>query len=549
MVSIPEVLHEDIPNAVKEHEPMIVCHFSKDELTALDRLQGGVNIDESTGLREYSELSDKIKNPEVKKFLDNLFFDIENDNLPENLKLLKENTPKFPKKYIKDPADYSPEIQAIEQEGEGGDDELALVPESLADYLDSIRGYTDRNPHTGLRQYKFFKELLRAAGQIGGAIVGGPIGAMVGGGLAHKITGGKFGHGIKNGLFTGLGMQFGPKILQGASDMFGGGTGMFDKLGNAFGLGGGNSPGGIAYSYADGSGANMVGNTGAKLGVPTGKGALLNSISPAQASAGGNSSGFLGNLFGGEEGKGGGLLGNLFGGNSPLGKKFNLLDADAIGANYKQYKKGSRDMKAREERDLKQRQEDYQNLNNQFMGFKSYGLPSYSSNNYNSEGPYQSFMKTGGHATYKAKPNVKDRLLPNKSFLIKGPGKGQDDLINTKLREGDFIVDASTVSNLGDGSTNAGKKQLDHMVYLIKKHKGGHVKNNKGSRIVPAALSNDEYRIDHSIVTGIGHGDNKKGGELLQKWMENIRHHKTSERKSIPPKAKPIMEYFSRRML
>lgn len=53
----------------------------------------------------------------------------------------------------------------------------------------------------------------------------------------------------------------------------------------------------------------------------------------------------------------------------------------------------------------------------------------------------------------------------------KGPGGGQDDLIEAKLSDGEFVVSADVVSALGDGSNDHGAKKLDGMMNAVRKHK------------------------------------------------------------------------------
>lgn len=54
---------------------------------------------------------------------------------------------------------------------------------------------------------------------------------------------------------------------------------------------------------------------------------------------------------------------------------------------------------------------------------------------------------------------------------VQGPGTGQSDDINAKLSDGEYVIDADTVSALGDGSTQAGASALDQMRMEIRKHK------------------------------------------------------------------------------
>ena len=66
-------------------------------------------------------------------------------------------------------------------------------------------------------------------------------------------------------------------------------------------------------------------------------------------------------------------------------------------------------------------------------------------------------------------------LLPSR--YMQGPGGGQDDLIDAKVANGEYAIDASTVSDLGDGSNEEGANRLDMMIRKIREHKrGGRIK-------------------------------------------------------------------------
>ena len=60
---------------------------------------------------------------------------------------------------------------------------------------------------------------------------------------------------------------------------------------------------------------------------------------------------------------------------------------------------------------------------------------------------------------------------------LNGYSGGQDDDINAKLSDGEYVIDASTVSDLGDGNNANGAKKLDQMRRNIREHKrGGSIK-------------------------------------------------------------------------
>jgi len=54
---------------------------------------------------------------------------------------------------------------------------------------------------------------------------------------------------------------------------------------------------------------------------------------------------------------------------------------------------------------------------------------------------------------------------------VKGPGTGRSDDIPARLSDGEYVMDAETVSLLGDGSGDAGAKRLDEMRRNLRKHK------------------------------------------------------------------------------
>ena len=54
---------------------------------------------------------------------------------------------------------------------------------------------------------------------------------------------------------------------------------------------------------------------------------------------------------------------------------------------------------------------------------------------------------------------------------VAGPSGGQDDDVNARLSDGEYVMDADTVSNLGDGNNEAGAKKLDEFRQNIRTHK------------------------------------------------------------------------------
>lgn len=62
---------------------------------------------------------------------------------------------------------------------------------------------------------------------------------------------------------------------------------------------------------------------------------------------------------------------------------------------------------------------------------------------------------------------------PLSQFVSKGTGAGgREDNIDAKLSENEYVIDAETVSLLGDGSPEKGAEKLDDMRKQIRRHKG-----------------------------------------------------------------------------
>jgi hypothetical protein len=96
-------------------------------------------------------------------------------------------------------------------------------------------------------------------------------------------------------------------------------------------------------------------------------------------------------------------------------------------------------------------------------------------------------------------------MHPDESGYIDGIGGGQDDDIRIDLSEGDYIVDPSTVSDLGDGNSRAGAEKIK------------------------ALVSSGEYKISAND---------------LDRMVKNVRKHKRGGKVNLPPKAKSLTSYM-----
>jgi len=73
--------------------------------------------------------------------------------------------------------------------------------------------------------------------------------------------------------------------------------------------------------------------------------------------------------------------------------------------------------------------------------------------------------------------------------LLAGGTAGQEDKINARLSDGEYVVDADVVAALGDGNTLAGAKKLDQMRENVRQHKRSAPKG----KIPPKARRIDAY--------------------------------------------------------
>jgi hypothetical protein len=73
--------------------------------------------------------------------------------------------------------------------------------------------------------------------------------------------------------------------------------------------------------------------------------------------------------------------------------------------------------------------------------------------------------------------------------LVKGSGSGRADTIDARLSDGEYVMDAETVSMLGDGSTQAGAQRLDQMREQLRAHKGAALSKGKFSPNAKSPLS------------------------------------------------------------
>jgi hypothetical protein len=80
-------------------------------------------------------------------------------------------------------------------------------------------------------------------------------------------------------------------------------------------------------------------------------------------------------------------------------------------------------------------------------------------------------LKSGGLPAWSNVPVTAGRLNFRSGAPVHGPGDGQSDDIPAMLADGEYVIDAETVAQIGNGSTKAGAAALDKFRENIRAHK------------------------------------------------------------------------------
>lgn len=166
-----------------------IAHFNPHELALMDEIQGGKTPDPKTGLPEYFVLAQMLEQD------------------PSLIELLAESFMQFHEQHGKHMQNPNPEMEQMAQDGRFGDTELAIIPDSLAEILDSLIGGPQLNPEDGKREY-FFGALLGLLGRAIPSLIGA--GSRIAGGAARAA--GTLGR--SSGKFLGAASRAAPKVAR-----------------------------------------------------------------------------------------------------------------------------------------------------------------------------------------------------------------------------------------------------------------------------------------------------------------------------------------------
>jgi len=409
----------------------------------------------------------------------------------------------------------------IRRHGRNGDTELAHINPIEAHILKSLGGSGTINPATGLREYSFWKKPWKAIRSVIGGGAGAVIGNMIAPGIGG-IIGGAIGQGAQHaargksalgGALKGAGMgaalpsalsglgwgasKLGATALGSSLSNYGSTNAILPALGmgnssgssGLFGLGGSNPyvSGGLSATTALSSG--MGTGRGQGLGVSSGDYAenYYNYMLDRQKKQ--DNMGFTDKL------------------KDYLTEPKNLLTLGTTAAQYlgrekpkspekiaeeeRRYRNASRKTIAEIEADEAletaradlQKKQKNKRLEEDIKNMGSVQRRVVSPEEFARTGRWLEYedeegrplrMKGGGSAHSPYAYLMEETYYPASPIgYLSGNSGGQDDLIDAKLSDGEYVFDASTVSDLGDGNNAAGARKLDVFRENIRKHKRG----------------------------------------------------------------------------
>lgn len=397
---------------------------------------------------------------------------------------------------------YHSLAEIIRQQGEGEDTILAHINPIEAAVLKSMGGSGTINPKTGLPQFRggvlsarywkkgaWKRDLAAVVGNvIGNAIlpgIGGPIGSAIGSAAGTKIRGRKdyAPHMLKSAAISAVAPTAASLLGSGASSMGAGSVGNYlTNYGNtnailpSLGIGNNAGSGSIPGVQAGESTASTVAREAGKKAVEQSFAdkLMVNSKDFFTQPSNIMSTAVLANqLIPQKE------------------KKVKETTPEEIAANEKRYRNASRlsqaELEAEAAYSLAQR-EAKRRVRNNLYGLESSSVtPLY--RKVNSPAEYENTRRWIEYYDNPEFTGNQVRMKDGGSFnpyssyeieypmgiigYLQGHSGGQDDDINAKLSDGEYVIDASTVSDLGDGNNANGAKKLDQMRRNIRAHKRG----------------------------------------------------------------------------
>lgn len=529
-------------NRIGNSHELTLVHMQEKEVEPLIALQGEEIFEEVEGLGKvysFPKLAPMFDNPAIRRlFIDSVHH--ERSKNPEKHDLLNE----LYEEGLAHVPDISSQVpgesegqEALAEEGQDGDNMIVQLPLNVVKTFIEIEGKKPNiNSETGLLAFGrgWKNDLIRGLTTAVGAVYGGGTGAALGHMAGRMATGQKFQDTLVPSAKVGIGtyalqhlLPHVPGVKQGIEKL----SQYYPSVGKGVGALAGVNP------TLNMPGFSHVANMGNEAVWGAVKGLMPSSESLATAAESGAKPETQSSSKDGESSSLKGMLKDIV----PLG----LIHGLNYAAEKRQDKEMEKQRLKMEEAREKERARHHLDEPWKVPTFKrKYKNPNYI------PGGQEPYYLYENEAYAKGGP-VSSPTFVKKTveFAIKGPGKGQDDLISTKLEPGGFIVPADVTAMFGDGATDAGHKALksfeEQYKPFLKKKRGGSVPRPKSP--IDAYVANGETSFSEPFVTAVGHGSNDRGAHLLDKMMKRIRIHKQSNGHDLPPKAfSPEVYIFGR---
>jgi hypothetical protein len=148
-----------------------------------------------------------------------------------------------------------------------------------------------------------------------------------------------------------------------------------------------------------------------------------------------------------------------------------------------------------------------------------------------------------------AREKIANQEFVKSGALLKGPGDGRSDSIYTEVPQDTFVVNAFTVSMIGNGDSSSGAQRIQEWLDAVEKKYSEQeiqyfkrIMQNKPR--VPVAFSAGEVPILPYHILMIGDVDLEKGHELLEAFQKNVKKHKSGHKGVLPPPTKNLSFYL-----
>ena len=344
----------------------------------------------------------------------------------------------------------------IEAQGRGPDTSLAHISPDESAMLDYMQGGRRMNPVTGLPEYSLFGKILKAVAKIGASTVGfmygGPMGAAAASAAVSKLTGDSWKSALTTGAVSGLTSGIGSY----ASGV-GSGTSGLSKLGEIATTSGNT----IASRAADMAIMQKAVDAGSAAVPSAVDSALMNptAVSAAAPAAATGLGGLGSNIMNAGYGAAGAALGAAIPNKgtpaTPLPTPYQVpYDPNNVPSWMRR--------PSQQQQIAVSPMNTYQNYAPEMQTYADGGDVAPVGMGLPQSAAMPQLMSAAQFGYLNARTGGR----------IAGPGDGKSDDIPALLSNGEHVIDAATVSDLGNGDNDTGQKRLEEIKHKIRNSAG-----------------------------------------------------------------------------